>query len=233
MTTLRCRLLCSAGSRRYAPCVPIFLYLVWRCRWRCAPAWEWIAYYEALRHRRRAQAILVVIACGLMLFEYWNGPFHGENTAVSPFYTQLATESGPSAVIDLPMGRQESKEYLYLQTIHHQPLVEGLSGRTPPDAYNYIDANSLLARLRNATVLDCQDVNDGELKQALDQLAADHFKYIIVHREYKDRALIFSDYLTTTPIYKDAAIIVYSIAGLQANPPCAHIDARRTSTPGG
>lgn len=177
---------------------------------------------DLLDKKPRAKGMLAVLVCGLLLIEYWNGPFQGVPAAVSPFYARLAQEPAPSAVIDLPMGREESKMYLYLQTIHQQPLVEGLSGRTPTEAYDYIRANPLLTRLRFQAPPDCQDIPVRMYTQALNQLALDHFKYVIVHHEGGNDADQFVDYLTTDPVYADDSITVYAIADLQASPPCTN-----------
>ncbi len=175
---------------------------------------------NALRGHPRAKVVFVVAIGSLLLFEYWNGPFPGVGAAVSPFYAQLANEPDSFALIDLPMGRQESKTYLYLQTIHQHPIVEGLSGRTPPASYDYINANPLLARLSNERHLDCQEFGNSAIKQALDQLAADGFKYVIVHHADNSLSRKFAGYLTAAPVYADSSITVFSIADLHSNPPC-------------
>lgn len=180
---------------------------------------RWLTAWDNRRHVQQALAIGV---CGLLLFEYWNGPFPGVDVVVDPFYARLANTTDQSALIDLPMGRQESKPYLYFQTLHHQPIVEGLIGRTPPTAYGYIESNALLSRWQAEKPLDCRRATRVELTQALDQLVADGFRYVVVHHETNQVSDALRSYFTIAPAYDDQVITVYAMADLQANPPCAN-----------
>ncbi len=179
-------------------------------------------WLTAWGNRQRAQLALTIGVCSLLLFEYWNGPFPGVSASVSPFYAQLANDPGQFALIDLPMGRQASKPYLYFQTIHHRPIVEGLIGRTPPEAYNYINNNALLSRWQNEDALNCRQISGAEIKQSLGQLASDGFRYIVVHHEEDQAPKELRSYFTIMPVYDDNAITVYTVADLQASPPCAN-----------
>ena len=174
-----------------------------------------------LEKRGRYKAAVPIILTILLLFEYWNGPFQGISAQVSPFYAWLAGEPDDFALIDLPLGRQQSKLYLYYQTIHRRPIVEGLSARTPNGAYRYINDNDLLRHWRHETALNCEAMSGESLKAAWEQLTADNFRYVLVHQQIDPDLLpIIDDYLTAEPIYRDAELSVYRVADLQANPPC-------------
>ena len=177
-------------------------------------------WLSAAGNRRGRRIVLTLSVCGLLLFEYWNGEYPGFDPGVSPFYTELAQETDPFALIDLPMGRSESKQYLYLQTIHHHPLIEGLVARTPPEAYDYINGNPLLARWKNHQPLDCQEMSASTIKQSIDQLVTDGFRYVIIHLEGVFAPQEEMSYFNSPPIYDDGRINVYAIADLQTNPPC-------------
>jgi hypothetical protein len=99
--------------------------------------------------------------------------------------------------------------------------VEGLIGRTPPEAYNYIHNNALLSRWQTEDALDCRQITGVEVEHSLGQLASDGFRYIVVHHEADQAPTELRSYFTITPVYDDEAITVYSVADLQANPPCA------------
>lgn len=179
---------------------------------------RWLA---ALGHHSRAKAALAIGVSLLLLFEYWNGEYPGMPASVSRFYTQLASEDGEFAIIDLPMGRENSKEYVYFQTVHHRPIVEGLSARTPPEAYRYIDANPLLARWRFREALDCSALTDGAFQAALDPLIGDGFRYVVVHHRQGRVPRQFTAYFTTVaPVYRDDGLTAYALADLRAAPPC-------------
>jgi hypothetical protein len=174
----------------------------------------------ALDRHRRAKIIFTIGVAVFMLFEYWSGVYPGFDTIPNPFYTQVANEPGKFALIDLPMGRFNSKEYIYDQITHQRPIVEGLIGRTPPEAYAYIDNNPLLDRWQAGAPLDCSEIDAATLKQSLDQLAADNFRYVIVHHSDGRVPDAFAGYLTSAPVYHDDSITAYSISDLQANQPC-------------
>jgi hypothetical protein len=83
-----------------------------------------------------ARITITALATLAILFEYLSVPYPiMPLPETSPFILNLAANSQPAAILDLPMGRNPSKLYLYFQTLHHQPLVEGHVSRTPERAY--------------------------------------------------------------------------------------------------
>jgi hypothetical protein len=174
----------------------------------------------ALAQRRRAQAVLLIVLTVVLLFEYWNGPYPGFELSVDPIYQQLAQEPGSFAIIDLPMGRNESKSYTFYQTIHQRPIVEGLSGRTPAESYQYIDGNLLLARWRNRQRLDCDALSAAAIDDALQQLLSDGFRYVIVHHDGAPFPKAFAAYFTAAPRFADDTLSLYALSDLQASALC-------------
>jgi len=156
----------------------------------------------------------------LLLFEYWNGEYPGIPPEVNPFYEHLAEEEGDFALIQLPLGRRISKRYLYYQTVHQKPIVEGLGGRTPDEAYGYIDGNRLLRNWKDNIELECDSSSGEEIALALEQLSGDNFRYVIVHTGDGRVPKRFAGYLTASPIYRDQELTAYRLADIQATPPC-------------
>lgn len=180
-------------------------------------------WLNALQNHKVIQASLPIILVTMLMFEYWNGPFKGTSPQVSPFYTFLADNDEPIAVIDLPFGRQASKLYLYYQIIHQKPIVEGLSARTPEGAYSYINANELLLHWKHKTPLDCQVMPVESLQRDLTNLVNDGFRYIIVHQKAGETIASYEGYLTVEPFYEDKRLMVYSVEELLNNPPCSSL----------
>lgn len=174
----------------------------------------------ALDQRRRAQTALLITFTVVLLFEYWNGPYPGFELPVHPIYQQLAQEPGNFAIIDLPMGRRESKDYTLYQIFHQRPIVEGLSGRTPPEAYQYIDDNPLLARWRAQQPLDCNALSATVIDSALRQLTNDGFRYVIVHHHDAQLPEAFAAYFTAVPKFSDKTLSLYALTDLQAAALC-------------
>jgi hypothetical protein len=79
-------------------------------------------YYWSNWHAR----LVPLIASCLILFEYLSVPLPTLALTYSPFYDQLAATPGQFGLYDLPMGFSgAAKFYMYLQTIHDKPIVEG------------------------------------------------------------------------------------------------------------
>lgn len=176
-------------------------------------------WLEALDGKRIWQNVLVVGLSALLLFEYWHGPFPFSNVPVNPFYVQLAQEKDSSAIIELPMGRDRSKFYIYSQTIHGHPMVEGATARTAEESYSYVNQNLLLSLWRATAELDCNAISGQDLPGAIEQLTEDGFRYVIVHLQ--PLAKPFASYFPIDPVYVDSELTVFDLADLQATPPCA------------
>jgi hypothetical protein len=127
----------------------------------------------------------------------------------------------PGAIVDLPMGRQNSKYYMYLQTIHGHPIVEGMTARIPPGTYDYIDGNPLLARWREGDPPACEV----DVVGSAEALLADGFRYVVVHKQIIGAPTEVDAYLAyfadVTPVYDDNVVNVYELESLAAHPPCA------------
>jgi len=174
-----------------------------------ASLWEWFGSRKWLAYS------LTGVLTAVMLFELAEIPIPLYPTDVSPFYEQLRAEGGEEAIIDLPMHHSFSKRYMYLQTIHQRPIVEGKIARMPDGAYDYITGNALLRAWREKEALSC----DYDIEEAIADLRADGFGYVVVQREDLPEWLV--DYFAAVePVHQDKFITVFRLADLQANPPC-------------
>jgi len=170
------------------------------------------AYGAAAIGRRwpRSRTLLIGAATVVILFEYLNAPYPIlPLPAPSPFVAQMAGEADTYAVLDLPMGRNPSKVYLYWQTVHHKALVEGHVSRTPDRAYNFIEANPLLRALRSP---GSSTLTDDQRTAAKQQLADRGIRYFLVHvaMSNPDQVNQFQALIGSAPIYTDDALQVYA-----------------------
>ena len=99
--------------------------------------------------------------------------------------------------------------------------MEGIVGRTPSETYRYIEGNALLSRWAANAPLDCNEISGEAIRQAYAQLAADGFRYVVVHQPYGIVPGEFSDYLMSAPVYHDSSIIVFAVEDLKGIPLCA------------
>jgi hypothetical protein len=174
----------------------------------------------ALDGRRTIQVALSFLLPALLLLEYWSGEFPGIIPNVNPFYEQLSTQSDDTAIIQLPMGRTASKRYMFLQTYHQQPIVEGLSARTPVDAYQYIHNNPILLNWLENTPLDCDILNWEQMVPAINQLVDDDIRYVVVHHQDDKVPDLYADYLPVDPVYQDSDLSAFNLVDLRYQPPC-------------
>lgn len=181
---------------------------------------------SALEGRRRVQILFMLALPLLLLVEYWSGEFPGVSINVNPFFEQIAEEQDNFAIIQLPMGRYNAKGYLFLQTIHQKPIIEGLSARTPVEAYQYIRKNPLLLNWSSGESLDCGTLTQEQILSALDQLLQDDFRYIIIHHTKPEIPAQFANYFPLAPIYQDSRLTVFRVADLLHQSPCQAIYKR-------
>lgn len=149
----------------------------------------------------------------LILVEYLMIPVSLQNPNAGPsvLADQLATLPGDSAVLNLPMDPLRSKIYMFEQTFHQRPIVQGKIARIPDDQYRYIDANPLLRSLRqiNEFPPELTDVS-----RQLTRLNQDGVGYIILNKKLvgPDRVAHWRRYLLVKPLFEDESIAAYTTA---------------------
>ena len=158
--------------------------------------------------RNRAVTASSAVLAGLVIFEFLSIPLPTIAPPTSPFYRELAREPGDFAIVEVPMGRGYSKAYMFLQTLHGKRLVEGHVSRTPPDAYQTITNQPVLASLSENRDLDTSRC---DLSRQLGSLAAEDIHYIVIHKtDLPDERLAeWQDYFTIPPRYEDDDLLVY------------------------
>ncbi|HTP07126.1 MAG TPA: 6-pyruvoyl-tetrahydropterin synthase-related protein [Anaerolineae bacterium] len=154
-----------------------------------------------------ARITIAALASLVILFEYLSVPYPMMPLPeTSPFLLSLAHDNPPSAVLDLPMGRNPSKLYLYFQMQHQQPLVEGHVSRTPARAYEFIEANAALRALRSP------DQSSDVPPAAWQVLSQAGIRYIIIHLTMTNANQLqqYRAILDRPPIYADPLLEVYA-----------------------
>jgi len=161
--------------------------------------------------RRIVSAAAATSLSGVILFEYLVLPYPMMPLPKhSPFVEKMAQDPTSYAILDLPMARSLSRPYMYWQTIHGKPILEGNVSRTPPFAYDYIEGNPLLRALREPMRIE---LTDAERPTALKQLADDRIRYILVHSPKKGPEVIkrYRMIIGSDPVYADNLLEVYAI----------------------
>ncbi len=157
-----------------------------------------------------ARIVITALVSLVILFEYLSVPYPiMPLPATSPFILNLSHDNQPSAILDLPMGRNPAKIYLYWQTLHHQPLVEGHVSRTPARAYDFIEANPALRALQHP-----EQSSDAPPTAAWQTLSQAGIRYIVIHLPMTnaDQLQRYRAILDRPPIYADPLVEVYAAA---------------------
>ena len=164
------------------------------------------------------RALIALAVTGIIAFEYY------ESTAVRiippeqlAFIEWLRADGADEEprLINLPMGRQPSKRYGFYQTLTGFPQVEGLSGRTPPSAYAYIDGNFLLDAWRDGLSVHCIPPHQSVYLAGLDQLGGDDFTHIVWHHWLGEDAAIASSFVDAPAAYSDDYVRIYRLQDLR------------------
>lgn len=113
-----------------------------------------VVILENLRSKRMVVAFYVLLLT-LILFEYLviPVPLH-DIPAQSPFFQELAEESGSFAILNLPIDSLKAKTYMFEQVTHQRPLIQGNMSRIPLSAYSTFDSNPWLNTLRHTAEMD-------------------------------------------------------------------------------
>lgn len=141
----------------------------------------------------------------------------------SPALTRLANEADGGAVVHYPMGYSASKLWLYYQTRHGRPMVEGHLSRYTADTYDFVARQPLLRALYQEAdgipgalpppMLGAAEAPPLHLGPDLRDLLAHDVRYILLHTPYADDVQVrhFRETAPLLPIHKDAALTVYDL----------------------
>lgn len=132
------------------------------------------------------------------------------------FHKQLAmSDDTVGALVNLPMGREESKLYGFYQTFNHLPHVEGLASRTPAHAYNYIENNDLLSSWQDNDFRACRQ-NLLYFYQGASMLLKNGVQFVVFHKNLFNEPL-YNVFEHLDAYYDDEFVRVYELETMIAD----------------
>ena len=150
-----------------------------------------------------------ILISGLILCEYNLLPYHTERLQTPSWYGELALKPGEFAVLALPM-RPESydKQYMFYQTTHRKPLVQGHVSRPPQEVYAFMERVPFLRGLKENNVMD-PDL--AAVSHHLQPLHEADIRYIVLHKDFASEGQLaaWQDWLTFDPVHQDEDLVVY------------------------
>ena len=174
------------------------------------------------QHRRWRWALAPL--CLLVVLEFLPVPMPRMHVpGGSVFLDELAADEASYAVLDYPMGYTDSKYWLYFQTLHGKPMVEGHVSRYNENTYAFIAGQPTLRALYDGAdkpqylPADFFSLSDGRPAiqgPEVRDLLASGVRYILLHHDAvsEDELADFASVLKWLfPIYEDGSLIVYDL----------------------
>ena len=171
--------------------------------------------------RWRSGATIAVAA--LVLFEYLNLPAATVPAQAPQFYERLPQEEpGEYAVLDLPLGRDKGDYYMFYQTVHGHPIVEGNTARPQPYMFAFIQSSPLLHALRQQEPLAAYP---DDISRQLQGLADSGIRYIVLHKPFlpPEQVTAWRSFFALAPTYEDEQVLVYRTAPRHIPAPAARL----------
>ena len=178
-----------------------------------------------------SKQFVAILLSGLILAEFFIAPVPLVSARVPSYYDILKHDNSNYAVLEIPFDPPDHV-YLYYQTSHGRPLLNGATSRTPPSALIFQNNMPFFRLLHNSTgfsqvaVKDIlvQNVNDTDIGPFM--LGQYNIRYLIVHRTiltvggYATVAIFNSTVQTLSkvvgaPIYNDTDTVVYRFQNTQ------------------
>ncbi len=122
-------------------------------------------------------------------------------------------------LINLPMGRRNSKLYNLYQALSGFPQAEGAISRTPEDAFGYFRTNFLLNAWYNRRSVHCDTPDRDAYLAGLAQLEQDGFSHIVFHRKRQNWPEVRESFQGIKPSYFDDFVSIYRMQDLRDSCP--------------
>ncbi|MCB8945191.1 MAG: hypothetical protein H6658_15705 [Ardenticatenaceae bacterium] len=159
---------------------------------------------KKLQPQKIALAGLLAVCIAL---DYWQIPAPLQDVSDRPDnYAELVGDSG--AVYNIPFNLIKVKRYMFDQTLHQRPILQGKVARLPAGIYDFIDSHTWLRAVRQYNEVPF-DLND--ISRQLADLAAAGVDTLIVHKDQMpaDQVGRWQRYLGMQPRYEDGRIAIY------------------------
>ncbi|WP_420631475.1 hypothetical protein [Candidatus Leptofilum sp.] len=176
--------------------------------WAIIVAYGWVGFRQLL-NKSRTVTMLAFFLIGLAIFvDYTTISFPHRSSHTSAFYTDhLKDVPDDIALAILPIGRQENKRYMFYQTYHQHPMINGMVARGSDAKQQFIEENPLL-RAGTAGLDPVELPNNPEA--AIQQLTANQIGFLIIDKTLIEDEDLWRDYLQLPLIYEDSFLLAYN-----------------------
>ncbi len=147
------------------------------------------------------------------------------------FLDWLAREDDSQQIrlINLPLGRLNSKVYNLYQSLSAYPHAEGAVSRTPASAFDYMRGNTLLNAWHGQRPIHCDMMDQESYRSGLAQLEADGFSHIVYHQHaiINDWEAIRESFHGIEPAFHNGFTSIYRLSDLGESCPDELSDRHR------
>ena len=178
-------------------------------------AYGWFSLVTTKRLARWSIALTLLLAM-IILFEYLSLPTRAQYVDYDKtILRQLAREPGSFAVLNVPLRYRFSKEYMFEQTYHERPILQGHVSREPENLYRFINDNSWFSGLPDLAT-------DPGLVMA--QLNNAKVAYVLLSKHWLEEPTwqLWKQHVPYAPYFEDDRFLVYATApqfGRDLQPP--------------
>ena len=162
--------------------------------------------------------LIVLVAIAALAVEYYQSPLSrivSKEEIAFNYWLKGEPNQDDIRLINLPMGRPNSKLYGFYQTINSYPHAEGLARRTPAGSYEYINQNVLLALWRQYIGVACRLDSFDSYLAAIEQLLGDGFSHVIHHHRETKASSVADSFKGIAPAYQDKYVSIYRLSDLR------------------
>jgi len=182
-----------------------------------------LACFGALALRRRyafaaRPAFILALILAFALESYVPVPENIIDLNRLAYLDELAREeTSKKSLINVPMGRTNSKHYLFYQSLSGYPQTQGAIRRAPDSAFDYIKVNPVLNAWHQESAMVCAGDSAERYRSAMQTLVDDGFTHVVWHRHFGQPAAqeaLRKGFEDARPSYRDASVSVYRLDDL-------------------
>ena len=178
-------------------------------------AYGWFTLITSRRLARWSTLLTLVLSLTI-LFEYLSWPAQMQSVDYDKrVLQQLAQEPGSFAVLNVPLRYRFSKEYMFEQTFHKRPILQGHISREPKNLYRFINENEWFSSLPEPPA-------DPGFFMA--QLQQNNVGFVILSKVWLEEPVwqLWKRHMPYTPYFEDDRFLVYATTpqiGRDIDPP--------------
>ena len=174
------------------------------------------------RFASATKPLFILALVALVALEYWipvQGRVISDEQIAYLDWIKQDDETKEIRLINLPMGRRNSKFYNFYQALSGFPQAEGAISRTPDSAFDYFRANYLLKAWYDRRSVHCDTPERDAYLAGLGQLEQDGFSHIVFHRQRQNWPEVRESFQGIEPAYSDDFVSIYRLQDLRDSCP--------------